>query len=58
MIPAGWVKVAVLRTSMVTCTSDKVFLYLSDPGLRQELLTLLHSFSAGLPAGSKIELIP
>ena len=57
-MPAGWVKVAVLRTSVVATTSDKLCFYLNGPARRDELVSALGRFSVGLPAGSKIEIMP
>ncbi len=57
-MPAGWIKVAVLRTSVVATTSDKLCFYLKGQAKRDELVSALAKFSAGLPVGSKVELMP
>ncbi len=58
LIPSSWAKVAVLRTSVVACPSDKVAFYVVNPGQREELVKKLKLFKAGLPSGAKIELAP
>ncbi len=53
-----WIKVAVLKTSVVASPSDKVCFYVSGQDLRRDVAERLKSFEKELPSGSKLEFIP
>lgn len=55
-VPSEWCRIGNLVTSQVTSASDTVAFYLIDAGEEQRMREALEAFSAGLPAGARIEL--
>jgi hypothetical protein len=56
--PAGWVRVAVLRSSVITGADTDVGFFATSPAVVEELRELLRHFAPTLPSRVTLELAP